>query len=114
MNTHDFLRNFAPVAFMGLSLAASAQSGKLVDRRDQAEGWYLPLHGIVLAEGQKAEGVKVVLYKNNELVGELPVDKKGHFIAELDIDNTFALVIAQGRISDGAAARGHDIAGRQG
>lgn len=95
MKTHDFLRQLAPVAFLGISLAAQAQNGKLVDRRDQAEGWYLPLHGIVLADGQKADGVKVVLYKNNELVGELPVDKKGHFLAELDIDNAFALVITK-------------------
>lgn len=89
------LRIVVPIAALSLASAADAQiiGGKLVDRRDQAEGWYLPVHGAVLADGKKADEVTVRLYKDNEVVGDLPVEKNGTFIAELDIDQVFTLLI---------------------
>ncbi|HMC97650.1 MAG TPA: hypothetical protein VKG92_08360 [Flavobacteriales bacterium] len=82
--------------FGSLSVGTLAFSqGKFVDRRDQAEGWYLPVHGEVLAEGQNTTGYVVHLYKNNEAMGDVGVDKKGHFQLELDIDQVFTLQITK-------------------
>ncbi len=67
--------------------------GKLVDRRDQAQGWYVPVHGQVLAEGKKADGYILFLYKNNEELGRLESDKRGRFELELDIDASYAIRI---------------------
>jgi hypothetical protein len=94
MKNH-LLRILAPLAALTLVNCVTAQiiGGKIVDRRDQAEGWYLPVHGNVLASGEKAKDVTIRLYKDNELVGDLPVAKDGSFIAELDIDHTFTLLI---------------------
>ncbi|MEO8588335.1 MAG: hypothetical protein ABI432_03115 [Flavobacteriales bacterium] len=79
-----------------LSIGTLAFSqGKLVDRRDQAEGWYLPVHGEILVEGKKAEGVEVTLYKNNEQSGPVTVDKKGHFNVEVDIDQVCTIRITK-------------------
>ncbi len=72
--------------------AAFAQR-TLVDSRDQAEGWYLPVHGEVTIEGKAATDFKVLLYKNNEALGEAPAPKKGRFELELDIDQVYTLRI---------------------
>ena len=72
--------------------SVSAQR-KLVDARDQAEGWYLPVHGEVTVEGKAVEGFRVMLYKNNESLGEVPTGKKGHFELELDIDQMYTVRI---------------------
>ena len=92
-------RTFQNGLVLGLSTVAlicassvSAQ-GKLVDRRDQAEGWYVPVHGQVLIEGKKAEQYQVVLYKENVELGKLECDKKGRFELELDIDAAYTVRI---------------------
>ena len=92
MKNTMLLRLLAPLAVLSLASSVLAQ-GKIVDRRDQAEGWYLPVHGTVLADGKKAQEVTVRLYKDNEVVGDLPVDKNGTFVAELDIDQSYTLLI---------------------
>ena len=66
---------------------------KLVDKRDQAAGWYLPVHGQVLVEGKQAGGTELVLYKDNQEVSRTATDKKGRFQIQLDIDNQFTLHI---------------------
>lgn len=81
-----------------ISIPATAQSnskskGKLVDRRDQAEGWYLPVHGSVTADGNKVDGFDMVLYKDNVELGKLQGDKNGRFELELDIDQFYTLRI---------------------
>jgi len=79
-----------------LSIGTLAFSQKtIVDRRDQAEGWYVPVHGEVLAEGKNTDGVELFLYKNNEDMGKVPIDKKGHFQLELDIDQVFTIRIVK-------------------
>lgn len=70
----------------------SAQ-GKLVDRRDQAEGWYLPVHGQVLVDGKKVDAYQLVLYKDNVELGKLQSDNRGRFELELDIDATYNIRI---------------------
>lgn len=77
-----------------LPTMASAQS-KLVDRRDQAQGWYVPVHGQVLTNGQRTNGYKLFLYKDNEQLGGLDCDKKGRFELELDIDATYTVRITK-------------------
>jgi len=62
-----------------------AQS-KLVDRRDQAEGWYVPIHGQVIIDGKSATAIEITLYKDNVVVRELESDKHGRFELELDLD----------------------------
>mgnify|MGYP000896961882 CR=1 FL=1 len=69
--------------------------GKLVDRRDQAQGWYVPVHGQVLADGKKTDGYTLFLYKDNVELGRLESDKRGRFELELDIDATYALRITK-------------------
>ena len=76
-----------------LANTAAIGQGKLVDRRDQAEGWYLPVHGQVLIDGQKATDYKLVLYKDNVELGKLDSDKRGKFELELDIDAMYTLRI---------------------
>lgn len=69
--------------------------GKLVDRRDQAEGWYLPVHGQVLVDGQRADGYQLILYKDNIELGKLDSDKRGRFELELDIDASYMVRIVK-------------------
>lgn len=83
------------------ALQSSAQSGKgqksksLVDKRDQAEGWYLPVHGEVTHEGKKAEAVTVKVFKENEELGTFTTPKTGKFDLELDLDGVFTLYITK-------------------
>lgn len=85
-----------PVLFMSLLLPAKASAqGKLVDRRDQAQGWYVPVHGQVLAQGKKTSGYELVLYKDNVELGKLSSDKKGRFELELDIDAKYTVRIVK-------------------
>jgi hypothetical protein len=66
---------------------------KLVDQRDQAEGWYLPVHGHVLVDGKHTGGTELILYKDNKEVARTTTDKKGRFQIQLDIDQQFTLLI---------------------
>jgi len=90
----------ASLAMLLSATSASAQAkkkGKLVDRRDQAEGWYLPVHGHVMIDGKKADAFDMVLYKDNVELGKLQ-GKNGRFELELDIDQFYTLrIIKAGR-----------------
>ncbi|HPF91013.1 MAG TPA: hypothetical protein PLL57_10165, partial [Flavobacteriales bacterium] len=77
-----------------LPTMANAQ-GKLVDRRDQAEGWYVPVHGQVLSEGKRTDGYKLFLYKDNVELGMLESNRKGRFELELDIDAKYTVRITK-------------------
>lgn len=74
---------------------------KLADQRDQAEGWYLPVHGQVLMNGKQAGGTDMVLYKDNKEVARTRTDKRGRFQLQLDIDHQFTLRI----LKDGYEAK---------
>lgn len=65
----------------------------LVDRRDQAEGWYLPVHGSVMIDGEKATDFKVIVYKDNLETAKVDADKKGRYHLELDIDANYTVRI---------------------
>lgn len=65
----------------------------LVESREQAEGWYLPVHGEVTMEDRKAQAATVKVYKENEELGTFPVNKGGEFDLELDLDFVFNLLI---------------------
>ncbi|MFT3885676.1 MAG: hypothetical protein QM724_09665 [Flavobacteriales bacterium] len=69
--------------------AVSAQS-KLVDRRDQASGWYLPVEGKVTASRAKTQEFSVFVYKDNRLLGEVK-PKKGKFLLELDLNEVYSV-----------------------
>jgi hypothetical protein len=80
-----------------LFTVATMAQGKLVDRRDQAEGWYVPIHGQVLAEGRKVGAVEIIIYRGNTEIGRIQGTKKGQFELELDIDQSYTIrVIKEG------------------
>ncbi|MFN6115450.1 MAG: hypothetical protein ACK46G_08525 [Flavobacteriales bacterium] len=79
-----------------ISLAAMLfAQGKLVDQRDQAQGWYLPVHGHVMIDGKNAEGYELMLYKDNQLIGPVKPGKKGRFELSLDIDQMYTLIVTK-------------------
>ncbi|HEX2616751.1 MAG TPA: hypothetical protein VHL57_04365 [Flavobacteriales bacterium] len=73
----------------GITSAVSAQA-KLVDRRDQASGWYLPVEGKVTASRAKTQEFSVLVYKDNRLLGEVK-PKKGKFLLELDLNQVYSV-----------------------
>jgi hypothetical protein len=70
-----------------------AQGRKLVDRRDQAQGWFVPVQGQALVNGRKTKNVEVILYRNNDELGRIPTKRNGKFRLELDIDQSYAVRI---------------------
>ncbi len=72
--------------------SATMAQGKLVDSRDQAEGWYLPVVCDITANGGKTNNVTVTLFKDNEQVTELAPDKhRSSFQLDLDINNQYTI-----------------------
>ncbi|HRH38799.1 MAG TPA: hypothetical protein PK760_10665 [Flavobacteriales bacterium] len=67
----------------------------LVDSREQAEGWYLPVHGEVTIDGKATDGYSILLYKNNEPMGEVPTGKNKRFELELDIDQVYTVRVTK-------------------
>jgi len=65
----------------------------IIEKRDQAEGWYLPVHGEVTHEQKKAEGVEVKVFKENKDMGAFTTSKSGKFDLELDLDGVYTLYI---------------------
>lgn len=78
-----------------LLLAPEVFGQRLVDKREQAEGWYLPVHGQAFIDGRKTDGYQVRLFEENEYKGEVPVDKKGRFLLELDIDKAYTVELTK-------------------
>jgi hypothetical protein len=87
---HHYMKLIPTLIGLCLCHAALAQ-GKLVDRRDQAEGWYIPVHGEVLVNGSPTDHVEVVLYRDNIELGRIETRKKGRFLLELDIDQDYTI-----------------------
>lgn len=78
-----------------LLLACSWVSAqKLVETREQAQGWYVPVIGKVTAEGSKATHLNVQFYKGDRLLDEFTSDN-GKFHLELDLNNTFTLILSK-------------------
>ncbi|MCB9184884.1 MAG: hypothetical protein H6591_13325 [Flavobacteriales bacterium] len=77
----------------GSCFAQGKKGGKLVDRRDQAEGWYVPVQGEVTLNGQETAEASLVLFRDNEQLGTLQTDKKGRFTLELDINQFYTVQV---------------------
>lgn len=92
-NTSPNLRVLLFVGLAGCAFTHGHAQGKLVDSRDQAEGWYLPVQGQVMAQGERAADCTVKLYKDNKLVGQIAPRKSGKFEVNLDIDNQYSLLV---------------------
>lgn len=86
------IRQLFPLFALALALPTSAQVRKtsLVDHRDQASGWYLPVHGRVTANGGDTKDLLVKVYRDNQLIGELTT-KRGRFSLELDLENHYSI-----------------------
>lgn len=98
--SHALRAGFLSALILGVSTITFGQR-KLVDERDQAQGWYLPVHGQVLVNGKQAAGTDMVLYKDNQEVARTTTDKRGRFQLQLDIDHQFTLRI----LKDGFEAK---------
>jgi hypothetical protein len=79
--------------FVLSAVASSVAQGKLVDRRDQAEGWYLPVQGQVMAGGKTVTDCSIELYQDNKLLGPVALKKSGKFEVNMDIDNTYIIIV---------------------
>ncbi len=83
----------ATLLFTG-ACAHLCQAQKLVDERDQASGWYVPVNVKVTTERGKAGDVDVTLYKDNAVVTSFKA-KKGIFSLSLDLDNAYSFIVEQ-------------------
>lgn len=92
-NTAHTLRIALSGVFVLTTIAHGFAQGKLVDRRDQAEGWYLPVQGQVMAGGKPVNDCSVELYQDNKLLGPVALKKNGKFEVSMDIDNAYILII---------------------
>jgi hypothetical protein len=92
--SEHLLRGFILICSWGLAGLLFGQS-RLVDDRNQAEGWYLPVHGHVMIDGKNAEGYEITLYKQNEQLSKIEPGKKGKFELQLDIDQVYTLMVTK-------------------
>lgn len=75
-----------------LAMPSITKAQKLVDKREQAVGWYVPVKFIVTAQGAKAKTVDVHVYKDNKEVLAMP-NSKSKFSLGLDLDNDYTIVL---------------------
>jgi hypothetical protein len=84
-------RTLLLVTLSATGLVAQAQ-GKLIDRRDQADGWYPPVICNVMANGGKTDSLSITVFKDNTIVQELaPARKKSAVQLDLDIDAQYTV-----------------------
>ncbi|MBK7384245.1 MAG: hypothetical protein IPI81_13100 [Flavobacteriales bacterium] len=88
------LKNALLTVFV-LNAGVLCAQGRLVDKREQAEGWYLPVHGQVMVDGGKANDFELIVYKDNVEMAKFAGDKKGRFELELDIDQFYTIRIVK-------------------
>ncbi len=98
------MRTLLPVLLFLTGTALTAQKPEkmktLVDKRDQAEGWYLPVKGEVTLSGQKAKDFTVHVYQDNKSLGDIQPKGKGVFELELDINKVYAVRISKEGFQD--------------
>lgn len=83
------------LALFALVMApAIGQAQRLVDTRDQATGWYVPVNIKATSNGANSKELSVMVYKDNELIKELHA-VKNKFTLNLDLDNSYTLVLSQ-------------------
>lgn len=83
-------KQFIIALCLSLTTGAAFAQSKLVDRRDQASGWYLPVEGKVTASGANTQDFSVLVYKDNTLLGEVK-PKHGKFLLELDLNQVYSV-----------------------
>lgn len=83
-----------PILLLMVLLGTSAAAQRLVDSREQAEGWYVPVNGRVTASGGNAKGLTLYVYKDNQLLATIK-PKRGRFKLELDINNTYSFRVTK-------------------
>ena len=97
--TKTIMRAFLPLLlFMygnGLLAQKVNKASGLVNSREQAEGWYLPVKGSVTLSGEKTKEYKVQVYQDNKAQGNISLDRKGCFNLELDINKVYVLRVSQ-------------------
>ena len=98
MKSTGHIKNASRYAILLLLAITSAQlfgqgNKGLVDSRDQAQGWYLPVFGQVFENGEKCQDATVIVYLENDELGSFPTSKKGAFRLELDLDNYYTIEI---------------------
>ncbi len=83
------------LAIFALAFApALCHAQKLVDSRDQAADWYVPVNIKATSNGARSTKLNVMVYKDNQLVNEL-VGMPDKFTLNLDLDNTYTFVLGQ-------------------
>lgn len=85
---------YASLLLLSCFLASPVLAQNLVESRDQATGWYVPVKFKVTAEGADAKRVQVQIYRDNEMIHEIP-KAKSKFTVSLDLDNTYTVVISK-------------------
>jgi len=99
-NAKNMIKKIARISAIALfvvsSISAFSQNKKsIIDTRDQAEGWYLPVFGQVFEQGSKCEGASVKVYIDNDELGTFPVTKKGSFRLELDLNKYYTIEVSK-------------------
>lgn len=69
--------------------------GKIIDSREQAEGWYLPVICNITANGGKTSDITVKLYKENEKVVELQPTSRSAFELQLDLNASYTIQVSK-------------------
>ena len=80
--------------FALISAPVICHGQNLVESRDQATGWYVPVNIKVTAEGAKTTDMNVTVYKDNELLQEIH-STKSKVTLNLDLDNTYTFILQQ-------------------
>ncbi len=107
VRTRTLPRPTAVIILPWLLLAASLLSAvavlgqkRLVDERDQAAGWFLPVHGRVMVDGARSTDHTVTVYRDNKQLAPVKVDKRGRFMLELDIDQAYTVRVSKPGYTD--------------
>lgn len=81
------------IALLALPFQATAQK-KLVENRSQATGWYVPVKFKVTAQGARAKGLGVKVYKDNQLLHDI-IGAKDKFTLNLDLENGYTVILSK-------------------
>ncbi len=97
---HSLLLPWALLLCSFLFAATVFGQKRLVDKRDQAQGWFLPVHGKVIQGGERCTDYTLTVYKDNKVLAPASIDKKGRFNLELDIDQAYTVRVSKPGFAD--------------
>lgn len=85
------IRTLPAMALSFTCVSVIAQQS-IIDHRNEAEGWYLPVTCKVTAQGGSANEVTITIYKDNVEVGKVePTKKRSVPELQLDIDSYYTV-----------------------